>query len=192
MKIQDGIVGRPIRLNTKILAYGQSADVMFIGDSHNGSPQFDKKRFLTNLDFCLKNKVYVLLMGDLNEVATRHSIGGGVYEQSDPCGTQHEQMLDWLRPLAEAKLILGTHRGNHGERVYKETGFDVDKALARELKIPFLGDACWSKFIVGKQSYNVYSLHGRSNARFDGTALLAVERISTSFNADLVAHAHYL
>lgn len=62
--------------------------------------------------------------------------------------------------------------------------------MCRELKIPYLGDACWSQFHVRNEIYNVYSLHGRSNARFDGTALLAVERISTSFYADLISHSH--
>ena len=87
-------------------------------------------------------------------------------------------------------MILGTHRGNHGERAYKEAGVDIDKALARELKISFLGDACWQKFIVGKESYIVYSLHGRTGSRFDGTSLLALERISTSFFADICAMGH--
>lgn len=64
------------------------------------------------------------------------------------------------------------------------------KAMCRALKVTYLGDACWSRFRVGKQSYNIYSLHGRTGSRFDGTALLALERISTSFFADLVAMGH--
>lgn len=66
----------------------------------------------------------------------------------------------------------------------------MDKALARELKIPFLGDACWSQFRVGNQIYSLYTLHGRTGSRFDGTALLSLERISTSFYADVVACGH--
>lgn len=62
--------------------------------------------------------------------------------------------------------------------------------MCRELHIPYLGDACWSELKVGRERYRIYSLHGRSNARFDGTALLAVERMSVPFFADLVAHAH--
>lgn len=66
----------------------------------------------------------------------------------------------------------------------------MDKALARELHVPFLGDACWSQFRVGNQSYSLYTLHGRTGSRFDGTALLALERISTSFFADMVCQGH--
>jgi hypothetical protein len=189
--VNDKIVGRPIRLNVKKLeVVDDHADVVFIGDVHYGSPQCDVKRFTNMLDYCLKTRTYVLLMGDLIENATRHSVGSGVYEQEESGDEQHEAMVAFLRPLADAGLILGTHRGNHSERTYKESGFDIDKALARELKVTYLGDACWNKFIVGGQRYEIYSLHGRSGARFDGTALLAVERISTSFFADLVCHAH--
>jgi len=74
--------------------------------------------------------------------------------------------------------------------VYKSTGINISKLLARELKIRYLGDACWSRFKVGKFFYNIYSLHGRTGSRFDGTALLALERISTSFYCDLICMGH--
>ena len=191
--VRDGIVGRPIRLNRCVLqtrGTNDYAEVMFISDVHFGSPQCDKQRFLDNLDYCLKNEIYVMLGGDLLETGTRHSVGAGVYEQECPVQSQHEQMVEWLRPLAKAELILGAHIGNHEERTYKESGVNITKALCRELCVAYLGDACWSNFVVGKQTYSIYSLHGRTGSRFDGTALLAVERISTSFFADLIAHSH--
>lgn len=195
MKPKDTIVGRPIRLNRVTLTprgRNDYAEVIFLGDAHFGSPQFDKDRFLKMLKYCITNEIYVLLMGDLIELATRHSVGAGVYEQSYSGQDQHEQMVEWLTPLAEKKLIIGSHSGNHEERVYKETGINISKALARELKVPYLGDACWNMFTVGNEVYYSYSLHGRTGSRFDGTALLALERISTSFFADLVVmgHAH--
>lgn len=189
----DKIVGRPIRLNQQTLRVKNGekcASVMFIGDAHMGSPQFDLERFVGNINWCLKHNTYVMLMGDLLETGTRNSVGAGVYEQDGNTDSQFERMMKWLRPLAEKGLIIGVHRGNHEIRVYKDCGVDISKAMARELKAPYLGDACWNRFRVGDQSYSVYSLHGRSGSRFDGTALLAVERISTSFYADLVAHAH--
>lgn len=80
----------------------------------------------------------------------------------------------------------------HEERAYKSTGINIGKMFARELQVPYLADACWNKFRVGSQTYTIYSLHGRTGSRFDGTALLALERISTSFFCDLIAmgHAH--
>jgi len=192
-KMNDKIIGRPIRVNNQTLnvARGKDyAEVVFLGDAHFGSPQFDEKRFLKMVDFCHKNNIYVLLMGDLLETATRDSVGAGVYEQESIPQSQHEQMVEWLSPLAKKKLILGALTGNHEERIYKSCGVNITKAMCRELDIKYLGDACWNVFKVGKESYSVYSLHGRTGSRFDGTALLAVERISASFFCDLVAHAH--
>jgi len=99
-------------------------------------------------------------------------------------------MVKWLKPLADRGLLIGAHIGNHEERIYKETGFNVTKAMCRELNIKYLGDACWTRLRVGKETYILYTLHGRTGSRFDGTALLALERISTSFFADLVACGH--
>lgn len=190
---KDTIVGRPIRLNQQTLLVKKGEDfanVMFVGDVHLGSPQCDKPRFQRMVDYCLKNGIYVFLMGDMIEVGTRDSVGSGVYEQEFNGQTQFEQMVDILKPLADRKLILGLHNGNHCERVYKSSGVNIGKMFARELNTRYLGDACWSRFKVGKQSYTIYSLHGRTGSRFDGTALLALERISTSFFCDLIAMAH--
>lgn len=193
LKVPDNIIGRPIRLNKQNLLVKKGTDyaeVIFIGDVHLGSPQFDKKRFEAMIDFCVKNDVYIFLMGDLIEIGTKTSIGAGVYEQEFSGQTQYEQMVNYLKPLADKKLILGFHSGNHEERVYKMTGINISKMMARELGVKYLGDACWSNFKVGNQNYSLYSLHGRTGSRFDGTALLALERISTSFFCDLMAMGH--
>ena len=194
VQVKDTIVGRPIRLNRQTIKPNREhyAEVIFLGDVHLGSPQCDVPRFERMVEYCVQNNVHVVLMGDLLESATRNSVGAGVYEQTSPVGKQHELMLSYLRPLADKKLILGSHQGNHEERLLKDTGFDIGKALARELDVPYLGDACWQQFRVGHETYSIYSLHGRTGSRFDGTALLALERISTSFFADMVCmgHAH--
>jgi len=194
-KLNDKIIGRPIRLNKQVLVpkrLKNYTEVVFLGDCHLGSPQFDEERFLAMISYCFKNSIYVLLMGDLIELATRYSVGAGIYDQEFNGQSQHEQMVEWLKPLARKKLIIGSLRGNHEERTYKESGVDISKALARELDVPFLGDACWNQFKVGEESYSVYSLHGRSGSKFDGTALLALERLAAPFHADLVVmgHAH--
>ncbi len=192
---KDTIIGRPIRLNRQVLIpkTGENyAEVVFFGDCHFGSPQFDKPRFESMLSYCLKNSIYIFLMGDLIEMATRESVGAGVYEQEYIGQIQYERMIEYLRPLADKKLILGLLNGNHEERAYKSTGVNVSKMFARELGVKYLADACWNTFKVGKQNYSLYTLHGRTGSRFDGTALLALERISTSFFCDLICmgHAH--
>ena len=129
-------------------------------------------------------------MGDLIEMATRHSVGSGVYEQSFPGQLQYETMVEWLLPASKKGLILGSLNGNHEDRVYKETGVNVAKIIAREISVPYLGDAMWNLFKVGERHYSIYSLHGRSGSKFDGTALLALERLAAPFHADLVCMGH--
>ena len=192
-QINDKLVGRPIRVNNQTLRnhpHKDYAEVVFLGDVHYGSPQFDQTRFLAMVNYCYKHNIYVFLMGDLLETATRNSVGAGVYEQTSIPQSQHEQMVEWLYPLAKKGLILGALTGNHEERIYKDSGVNITKAMCRELGIRYLGDACWSVFKVGKQTYSLYTLHGRTGSRFDGTALLTLERISTPFFADLVAMGH--
>ena len=192
--MKDTLIGRPTRLNRKTLKVVREnfAELVLLGDIHYGSPQCDVPRFLAMLDYCVTKKIYLLLMGDLVEMATRYSVGGGVYEQEFPGQSQVEWMIEKLQPAAKNGLIVGSHAGNHEERVYNATGIDISKAICRELGVTYLGDACWSSFKVGSQRYAVYTLHGRTGARYDGTVLKAVENISTSFYADLVAmgHAH--
>jgi hypothetical protein len=188
LEANDKLVGRPLRCNQQKLEIRKSnyAELVILADVHLGSPQCDIPRFERMLEYCLHKKIYVLLLGDLIEMATRDSVGAGIYEQESIGEKQYETMINYLAPLAKAKLILGTHRGNHEMRVFKATGVDISKALARELSVPYLGDACWSVFQVGNQKYSIRSFHGVSGARFEGTCLLALERIAASFSCDAV------
>lgn len=193
VEVDDKIVGRPIRLNQQTLIVKPNkdyAEIIFLGDTHYGSNTFNEDKFLAMIDYCLKNKIYVHLMGDLLEMSLRDSIGSGVYFQKPNPQGQYEQMVDWLTPLAKAELITGIHIGNHEDRVIKSAGVNIIKAMAKELGVAYLGAACWSLFKVGKQHYSIYSLHGRTAARFEGTVLLAAERSSVSFVCDIFAQGH--
>lgn len=184
---------RRIRLNKRTLVHQKGkdyAEVVFLGDVHLGSPQCDEERFKRMLAYCLENNVYVFLMGDLIENANRLSVGAGVYEQLEIAESQHERMVAFLQPLVDKNLILGSLSGNHEDRTYLLSGVNIAKALARELKIPYLGSACWSYFKVGDQTYKVYALHGASGSRFVYTKLKALVDISHSFDADLIAMGH--
>ena len=141
LNLKDKIVGRPIRCNKQKLNPKKDtkyAEVVFVGDVHYGSPQCNLKKFLEQLDYCLKHKIYVFLMGDLLEMATRTSVGAGIYEQETIGQSQYEKMVGFLHPLADKKLILGMHAGNHEDRVYQATGIDISKAMAKELEIPYI------------------------------------------------------
>lgn len=170
------------------------AELMLIGDVHLGSPECDVPRFQRMVKYCADHERQVFLMGDIIEASTRYSVGGGVYAQGETTQgsiqLQYEYAMECLYPLSSKGLIVGFHNGNHEGRVYKETGFDISKVMCREMKVPYLGDAGWSHFKVGNESYTMYSLHGASGSRFVHTKLKALVDISHSFEADILSMGH--
>lgn len=191
----DKIIGRPIRLNKRRLEIKKGkeyAELLFCGDWHIGYPTCLREEIEENLNYCLKKGIYVLLMGDLMEAGTRHSVGDSVYRQIMPPQEQLEMVEEMLRPLAEKGLIIGAYRGNHENRLVKSDGFDPAKIICRSLKIPFLGGAMWNLIYVGRQSYKIYALHGKSGARMLWTKVKAAADIAQNVapNAHIVAMGH--
>lgn len=191
----DKISGRRIRLNQQVLQPRKKeyAEVIFFGDLHYGYPSCAIDKAKDMLDYCLKKKIYIHLMGDLIEASNKYSVGDAIYRQLNP-QSQVEYIINLLTPLAKAKLITGMHAGNHENRIFKETGIDITKMIAKELDVNYLGLACWNLFRVAEYNYLVYSMHGSSGAKFGYTKLKAVSDISNSFNCDLITcgHVHQL
>lgn len=194
---KDRLKRKPVRLNVQNLKankedyhHGKYASVIFWGDVHYGSRECDRQKAKAMLDYCLENKCYIFLMGDLLEAATRSSVGAGVYQQIMNPQEQLETMVEWLTPLAEKNLILGALIGNHEFRIEKDTSINVMKVLCSMLKIPYLGSACWNLWRVNGQSYKIYTLHGSTGSKFLHTKLKAITDISHSFNANLIAMGH--
>ncbi len=189
---EDKIRGKPIRLNRQRLKVNKKgyAELLFLGDVHHGHPNCNIEKVKENINYCIKNKVYVILMGDLLEAGTRTSVGDSVYMQSLNPQEQHDEIEDIMRPLAEAGLVVGCHIGNHEARILKDTSVNLTKMLCKTLKMPYLGSASWSIFYVGNQSYTVYSMHGTTGSKFIYTKIKALIDISHNFHADIMAMGH--
>ena len=167
------------------------AEVVFWGDVHIGHPTCLVEQAKGMLDYCLKHGVPLVVMGDVIECGLTGSVGDSVYMQKLNPQAQLDEAIAWLEPLAKRNLILGIHSGNHEWRVTKATSIDVSKYMARSLKAPYLGSACWHVFFVDKQRYSLYTLHGASGSRFIYTKLKAVTDIAHYFpQADVVAMGH--
>jgi len=185
-------IGNLIRVNRQILEPGHKgyASIVFWGDLHYGHPQCLTEKAQAMLNYCLEHHIYIIGMGDFLECGTRLSIGDSVYRQKlDPQG-QMEFVLEMLKPLANAKLLLGIHTGNHESRISDMGGLDVVKNMARELSVPYLGAACWHYIRVGKEGYTLYTMHGSTGSRFKHTKLKAVADIANFVEPDLVAMGH--
>lgn len=190
---KDKIVGPKIRLNRKRLKCSykkEYASLVLFGDLHLGHPGCDLERAKKMLEYCCENNIYVLGMGDYIEAGLRNSVGDSVYMQNLNPYKQMLSVIDLFTPLSEKGLLVGLLRGNHEERIIKDTSVDIVSLMCKMLKISYLGAACWNLFYIGKQSYALYTLHGTSGARFDHTKLKAISDTSYSFNADIVAQGH--
>ena len=186
-------VGRTVKVNRKTLTPKEGkdyAEVVFFGDLHYGHPTCLVEKAQAMLDYCLEHKIPVLLMGDLLECGITGAVGDSVYAQHLNPQEQMEEVIKLLTPLAKAGLILGSHSGNHEERIFKTTGINIGKIIAGVLNVSYLHTACWNLFNVGGRTYAVYSLHGSSGSRFIYTKLKSVTDISHYFLADVVAMGH--
>lgn len=170
------------------------AEFIAWGDVHYGAPNCNIKKAKGYLDYALKHGQYILGMGDFLECATRDSIGAGVYEQTGHPQEQMEEMIEWLRPISESGRLIGLLTGNHEERIYKATGFEPVQLMCKELRVPYLGSACYLLLRVGSKTYKVYAVHGRSGARLPQTKLLACRRLADIATAQLylMGHMHSL
>ena len=189
---KDKLVGRRMRLNKFTLEVNEKgyAPLVFFGDVHWGSPQCDTDAVKDMLDWSLKNNVALILMGDLLEASLRDSVGYGVYQQKLQPQEQMEEMIELLQPLADKGLIKTLLTGNHEERITKNTGIDISKLMARILKVPYGGYACWNLVRVGKQNYTIYTTHGSGGSTLPHTKLNSVVKMGYFLQADCVAMGH--
>ena len=123
----------------------------------------------------------------LLESSSRYSIGAGVYEQSDP-DSQLFQMVEMLELYKD--LIIGSHQGNHEQRIYNACGINVTKVMCKMLGIRYLGYAMNHILHVGSQRYVVFSTHGSSGATLRHTKIKKVLDISAWNKSDLYLYGH--
>lgn len=137
---------------------------------------------------------YWLYLGDGGECATKNS-KGDVYKQTMSPGDQQNDVVRLLGPV-RGRGLFGV-KGNHGNRVYKDTGLDWDETLCAKLGIPYLGtSAFWHlKLKVGSEHpaiFSIYTHHGVDSGVGLGTKVTKGQAFDRTFIADaiLTAHSH--
>ena len=189
-----------IRHFKKKLQYGQKdyVSIIFWGDVHVGSPHCWEEKAKEMLDYCLANDCYLWIMGDLLEVGLRDSVGDSIYTQTLSPESQMDRVLAWLRPLAQARRIIGMHEGNHEQRISQRVDFDITKLMRRDLcvglephwKPKYFGYSAFTTIQVGSMYYQFYTTHGSSGSRFPHTKLKAIMDIHNFVDVDVVAMGH--
>lgn len=142
----------------------KSMYILPIGDIHIGNKYYNPIYLQKALDFAKKHKdrCRVVLMGDLLEVATKHSVGRSVYDEDYPTGSQFEKAVELFKPIAkQIDLVI---EGNHEERIIRDTSFEIVSELCHRLGIPH----AYGKFAgilntsVGEHKYSTFAWHGAS------------------------------
>jgi hypothetical protein len=164
--------------------------LMAWGDAHNGAFTCNKDAAKERLQYCLDNNIPLIGMGDYLEVGTRYSVGSGVYEQRLNPQEQLDEVVSWLRPLAERGLIIGLHEGNHENRATKEVGFNSVSVMCDILRVPYLGYSCYGYIMVGGKSYTMYSTHGAKNSATLVGKINAATNATSFANVDVVLYGH--
>ena len=159
-----------------------------LGDSHLGAPTCNIDKFRKALAFIQRTDCVVVLMGDLMEDASKHSVGAGWVEQTGDPQAQLDALYEVLLPIRDKLLVV--LEGNHEARIWTQTGIRVSKILANMLKVPFGGYSTFLKLKVRKNNYVVHAQHGSSNAWYPHTKLTAAMRTAQHTDADLYLYGH--
>lgn len=158
-----------------------------MGDFHVGSPAFNQEKFEEWIAYILKTKNATLLnTGDNLNCAIPGSKSDAIAEKWSVHDSM-EYLTDALRPLADKDrldLLIG---GNHEARVYRATGIDPMRIVARELGVPHFEGAGYVVYEVGDQVYHFWVRHGTGNAP---TSLQSIKRSSGAALADVYVTGH--
>jgi hypothetical protein len=121
-------------------------------------------------------------MGDGGECVVKLS-KGDIYGQLFNPQQQVDLLVELFTPIRE-KGLFGI-RGNHGHRVYRETGLSFDKNFCATVGIPYMGIRAFCNLTVNRSTYDMYFHHGIDS----GVTLQAKVNKAESFNRFILADA---
>ena len=156
---------------------------------HVGAAQCDMK-FIRQYVKRLKDDSngFGVYMGDGGECVTKLS-KGDIYKQLCSPQQQMDLLVEEVLGPVKDKLLLGI-RGNHGNRIDKETGLGFDKNLCHRLGVPYLGVSCMVNLTVNRSSYDLFFHHGADTGVALQSKLTKHEKFGAFINADALFTAH--
>lgn len=133
-----------------------------------------------------------IYLGDGGECVTKSS-KGNIYEQLLSPGDQLRVVAGLLQPVKD-KGLFGI-RGNHGNRIDKETGMGWDENLCARIGIPYMGVSCLGNILLkttstSKRTVSVYCHHGTGGSVTAGGKMAAGHRAESFIVADVILTAH--
>ena len=156
---------------------------------HIGAAQCDLKwihQLIDEIDDDPGARWYYL--GDGGECVTKLS-KGNLWEQTLTPQEQLDMLVDLLEPIKDKGI--GGVRGNHGNRIYKETGIQFDKELMTRLGLHYQGVSSIVNINVNRSSYDVFFHHGTdSGASLQSKVNAAKKAYFINADVRVTAHSH--
>lgn len=160
---------------------------------HIGAPQSDEK-FIKEMVYRVKEDPIGkwLYMGDAGECVTRYS-KGDIFTQTMDLTEQQKYFAELVRPIKD-KGLFGV-KGNHGNRVFKETGLDFDESLCVRLGIPYMGTACFWQLVLKRGEstshvFDIYTHHGIDSGVSTSAKINKAKALEQIVVADAILSAH--
>jgi hypothetical protein len=174
----------------------KSMFIVPIGDLHIGNKYYCEEYLNKALQFVDKNRsrCRIYLMGDLLELASKTSVGRGVYDENMNTQQQSEKVIEIFKPYAD--LIDIVVEGNHEERIIRDTSFEILENFTHRVGCR----KAYAKFEgivntrVGDLVYSAYVWHGATGGTKEASALnsLLGMRERAIANMYFMGHTHKL
>lgn len=174
-------------------------------DIHFDSPDCDKETFKAHLDYCLQDKRYILINGDLFDAILlkdqKRAVPHLVERADNQLNVKLEETAHFLTPYKDQILLIS--RGNHEESIIKYSGIDLLQMLTTMLnagnkhQIQYGNYAnfiriSWTKGTRAVAKYDIFAHHGAGGSAPVTKGMIDFSRLSKGVNADLiwVGHKH--
>jgi hypothetical protein len=169
---------------------GKKTNIILFSDLHMGAKAFNTELFEKFLGLVEEMNAYVILVGDLWELAFPSRHEQAPLEEDLDAHEQYKLAEKYFMPLRDR--VLFSTRGNHDARVWKKTGFDMARKFASDLGCFYNVNGGYLRVNVGTQTYTFSLFHGFSAAADPFRELQ--NRLATYDESDVMAmgNNHYL
>jgi hypothetical protein len=168
--------------------YTHSVSVFNLGDTHRGNHCFNQSFWRKTIRHIADDPDAIWVStGDLLEVALKSSVSS-VYE-SQTVQWEMDAIAEELQPIKHK--CLGFVASNHHNRTDKETGISLDRMVAAQVGIQFLGISGLLNITIGRCSYYLHLHHGSGGGGSEGNKVnRALKVASNCQGADVYLSGH--
>ena len=172
-------------------------DIHVLGDWHVGDPLCNLVSVAEAIDDIRNDaSAYCVLGGDLCDMAMRESVGDVYNARLSPM-EQVQRVVKLIEPVSDKVLCIV--KGNHENRVQKQTGVDPLAFAAAQLGISErYSETSGVLFLrfghdvkhTGPIQYTMYVTHGTGGGRREGSKLQRLADLQGVIDCDIYCHNH--